>query len=107
MRAERAKGARGELEVVGLVQAAGWPMARRTHDGREQALRGDIANGPAGVHLEVKRQERASVWSWWEQATADAGNAMPVVAFRRSRSAWLAVAELDELLALFAARELS
>lgn len=65
MRAERAKGARGELEVVGLVQAAGWPMARRTHDGREQALRGDIANGPAGVHLEVKRTERASVWSWW------------------------------------------
>jgi Holliday junction resolvase len=102
---ERAKGARGELEVVGLLQAAGWPLARRTHDGREQARRGDIANGPEGVHLEVKRTERASVWRWWEQATADAGSATPIVAFRRSRSDWLAVVELDELLALLALRE--
>jgi hypothetical protein len=103
---ERRKGAAGELEVVGLVQAAGWPLARRTHDGREQARRGDIANGPAGVHLEVKRTERADVWGWWAQATADAGDGVaPVVAFRRSRSDWLAIVEFDELLALLALRE--
>jgi Holliday junction resolvase len=104
--AERRKGATGEREVVDILKAAGWPYARRTHDGREQALRGDIALGPEGVHLECKRTEKASVWAWWGQASSDAGvAAIPVVAFRRSRSPWLALIELDELLPLLALRE--
>lgn len=103
---ERRKGATGELEVVSILKLSGWPLARRTHDGREQALRGDIANGPAGVHLEVKRSERTSIWDWYGQAESDAGIAqIPVVAFRRSRSPWLALIELDELLPLLKLRE--
>lgn len=102
----RTKGKTGELEIVHLVQDAGWKQARRTHDGREQALRGDIANGPADVHLEVKRTEHCTVWPWWEQAERDrAATDMPVVVFRRSRSPWLALVEFDELLALLKLRE--
>ena len=103
---ERRKGAAGELEVVHLLQAAGWSLARRTHDGREQSLRGDIANGPAGVHIEVKRTERANPWSWIEQANSDAAaHDVPVIAFRRSHSDWQAIIPLDELLALLKLRE--
>ena len=105
-KASRDKGASGELEVVHLLQDACWPKARRTHDGREQALRGDIANGPAGVHLEVKRAETARIWEWWQQAQGDLTvGYMPVVAFRRSRSPWLALVEFDELLPLLLLRE--
>jgi Holliday junction resolvase len=102
---ERSKGARGELELAEIVRGAGWPQARRTHDGREQHGRGDIANGPEGVSMECKRAERAEIWKWWQQAEADADGATPVVAFRRSRSQWLAVIELDELLPLLALKE--
>ena len=102
----RDKGAKGELEVARIIRGAGWPKARRTSDGREQALRGDIAHGPAGVHLEVKRFEKAHVWEWWEQAQGDLTvGYMPVVTFRRSRSPWLALVELDDLLSLLRLRE--
>jgi len=105
-KASRDKGAAAEREVARIIRDAGWPLARRTSDGREQALRGDIAKGPAGVHLEVKRFEKAHVWEWWEQAQGDlAVGYTPVVAFRRSRSPWLALIELDELLPLLALRE--
>lgn len=90
-----------------MLRARGWPDAYRTSNGREQSARGDIANGPAGVSLEVKRHEKTSVWAWFEQASTDAGLNTPVVAFRRSRSPWLAIIELDELLALLALREIA
>lgn len=105
-RMSRTKGKTGELEIVHMIQDAGWKQARRTHDGREQALRGDIANGPQTIHFEVKRTEKTQIWSWWEQAEHDhAETDTPVVVFRRSRSPWLAVIEFDELLALLKLRE--
>lgn len=102
---ERRKGAAGEREVLRLVRQEGWPGAYRSSNGLAQKQRGDIADGPAGVSIEVKRTETASVWKWWEQAAADAGAATPVVAFRRSSSPWLALIELDELLPLLKLRE--
>ena len=98
---ERAKGARGELEVVKLLHAHGWTEAKRTSDGRAQIERGDIADGPIGLHLEVRRRETAAIWAWLKQAEREArdGN-IPVVAFRRSRSKWYAALELEDLLAL-------
>lgn len=103
---QRTKGAAGELEVVHLLREYGWPNASRTSDGRHQSLRGDIAHGPAGVHLEIKRRETVSVVKWWEQANAEADRlCVPVVAFRRSRMPWLACLELDELLPLLRLRE--
>jgi hypothetical protein len=79
-KASRDKGARGELQVAHILQDAGWPKARRTHDGREQAMRGAYA----GVGQP---------------------SPTPVVTFRRSGSPWLALIELDELLPLLALRE--
>jgi hypothetical protein len=105
-RTERAKGARGERELVQMLREHGWPDAARTSDGNRQHGRGDIRNGPANVHLESKRQETTSIWAWIGQATDEAPDGcIPVVAFRRSRSSWMACLPLDELLALLAHRE--
>jgi hypothetical protein len=100
---ERRKGKTGELEVARILRAAGWPDAKRTSDGRAQIERGDIADGPDGVHLEVRRRETLALWAWLAQAKAEArdGDA-PVVAFRRSRSRWYAAVELEFLLDLLA-----
>ena len=106
MRAERAKGARGELEVVQHVKDAGWKDARRTHDGRNQMGRGDIARGPEGVSIEVKRTQRLDLYRALKQCEDDAGPyCTPVLAFRRDGDPWRAVIDLDELLSLLALRE--
>jgi hypothetical protein len=95
---ERRKGADGELEVVKMARAHGWPASRNLDQPRDGGS--DILGIPATC-VEVKRCERADVWAWWRQVTDDAKpGEIPVVAFRRSGSQWLAVVELDELLAL-------
>lgn len=103
---ERAKGARGERQIVALLREHGWPNARRTHDGRDQAGRGDVANGPAGCHLEVKLVERLNVPKAVSQAINDAAPTdIPIVVHRPSRAPWMATLPFDELLALLALRE--
>ena len=104
---ERERGARGEREVVQLVREHGWPGAERSSNGRAQVGRGDIALGPEFTSIDVKFCEKTEPWKWWRQAERDADGRMPVVAFRRSRSPWLAIVELDELLELLAMRERS
>ena len=98
---ERRKGANGELEVVKLLHAHGWTDAKRSSDGRSQVARGDIADGPVGVHFEVRRRETAAIWAWLEQAEREARpGEMYVVPFRRSRSTWKVATELEFLLGL-------
>ncbi len=105
-RTERAKGARGELELVHVLRDAGWPDARRTSDGREQVARGDVANGPEGCHFEVKRVERLNVPKALRQIEADANPLdVPVLVHRPSGQAWCATLPLDELLPLLLLRE--
>jgi hypothetical protein len=58
--------------------------------------KGDVQGVP-GLHLEVKRSERATIWAWIEQAEKDCpeGNT-PVVVFRRNRSGWYAALPLED-----------
>lgn len=103
---ERRKGAAAEREVVHILRDAGWRDARRTSDGREQRARGDIANGPQAVHIEVKRQERLNVPKALRQVEADANPLdLPVLVHRPSGQDWCATLPLDELLALLRLRE--
>jgi hypothetical protein len=103
---ERRKGAAGELEVIRALHRYGWGFAERTSNGRHQGLRGDVMYGPAGVHLEIKRQERLNVPAALDQATADAkGTDVPIVVHRPSRHEWMATLPLEELLPLLALRE--
>lgn len=76
------------------VQSAGGPD---THD--------VVCSSLPGVHWEVKRSERLSVYGSVEQAVAEAGDGqVPVVAHRKNRREWLtAVPRLADLLAILGA----
>jgi hypothetical protein len=98
---ERRKGVSGELEVRDVFRGFGFDCDRTPNSG---ALRiaGDLY-GTVPAHVEVKRQETARVWAWWEQASGEApAGELPIVAFRRSRSPWLAIVPLDKLAELMA-----
>lgn len=104
---ERVKGAVGEREIVNLLHGF-WPHAERTSNGRVQNGRGDIAHGPAGCHIEIKRQERLNVPRAFDQVQADANPLdIPILVHRPSRHVWMATLPLDELLPLLALRERS
>jgi hypothetical protein len=105
----RDKGARGELEVVELVRAAGWINATRNFDSGS-AGNGDVAFGPAATLIESKFTDSFALRQCWTQATTDANHAgvgiLPIVAHRWTRqTTWLAITELEELLALLWMRE--
>jgi hypothetical protein len=111
-RGVRNKGARGELEVLELVRFW-WPRATRNF-ASGAAGNSDIAHGPADVVIESKRTERLRLRESWRQVEHDAKVAgagiLPVLATRWSGTRhepapWLAITELDELLALLALRE--
>ena len=100
-RAERAKGARAEREVAAIFRAHGFDCERTPNSGGLR-VKGDLT-GDVPAHVEVKWQEVARPWLWWEQASSEAPlQMMPVVAFRRSRSPWLAIVSLNMLAALLA-----
>ena len=102
----RDKGAAGEREVVSLLRQVGWPKAERRYD---QAANGgsDIAHGPEGTCIEVKRARRAvAVPAAMRQAEAAAGpHDIPIVLHRVDREPWRATLPADELLALLRLRE--
>lgn len=95
-RSEREKGRKGEAEVAAIYRAAGLTV-------RGLEATGDhlVVAGPdvwPTLHSEAKRQETARPWLWWEQASSEApAGTVPVVAFRRNRSTWLALLELEQL----------
>ena len=102
----REKGAKFELEVVGILRVAGWPLAERTSNGRVQSARGDIAGGPPGVHIECKRQEILNVPKAFDQIRRDASPLdIPVMVHRPSRHEIMATLPLEELLPLLRLRD--
>jgi len=103
---ERRKGAAGEREIVELLHAHGWPRAHRNF-GSGSAGGGDVAHGPEGVALEVKRHGgRLDLPRAIRQAEAGAGDHdLPIVAHRRDGEPWRATLPLEDLLELLAWRE--
>lgn len=101
-RRSRNKGKVGERELAVVLRSHGYRNARRgqQRSGLDQA---DVVDGPPGWHLECKRVESLNVHRAFAQATTDAPpGAVPMVATRKNGSEWLAVVELDVLLALIA-----
>ena len=102
----RDKGGRFEREFVQMLRAGGWPRAARTSDGRVQAARGDVADGPEGVHFECKRHERLNVPKAFDQVARDANPLdIPVLVHRPSRHVVMCTLPLTELLPLLRLRE--
>lgn len=92
---EREKGRKGEAEVAAIYRRHGL-------DVRGLEASGDhliVCDPTAGLvyHSEVKRQETARVWAWWEQASTETeAGARTAVAFRRSRSPWLTLIATED-----------
>lgn len=94
-RRERDKGRKGEREVLEAFSRHGFTVRGLEAGGDHLAFGHGLT-----LHVESKRQEAARPWAWWEQALADAPpNVPPLVAFRRSRSPWLAMLDLEQVLA--------
>jgi Holliday junction resolvase len=100
---ERRKGAAGENELRSLLEAAGF------HVTAIQRNRGDeldtlAAGWGLSLAFETKRCETLRVPEWTRQAERGAPpGALPIVAYRRSREPWYAVAPLEPLLAMLVA----
>jgi hypothetical protein len=97
----RDKGATFERQCVQTFRQNGWPRAQRTHDGRIQAQRGDIAGGPEGFHFECKRHEKLSVPTAFDQVKRDANPLdIPVLIHRPSRHETMATLPFSDFLNL-------
>lgn len=95
-RAERDKGRKGEREVAVIFEARGFEV-RGLEGSGDHLIVCEPASGIV-LHSEVKRQETARVWAWWEQASSETEpGALTLVAFRRSRSRWLGLVDLERL----------
>lgn len=95
----RDKGARGEREFAELLRGHGIEAERgRQHSGGSDSP--DVRHALNGLHFEVKRCERLQLWQALEQAQADAGERVPVVAHRSNRRSWVVVLSADDFLCL-------
>lgn len=101
----RDKGKRGERELAGILRGYGY-SAGRGRQYRGGADSPDVAGLP-GIHIEVKRTERLSLYDAMAQARADAaGRAMPAVFHRRNDCPWLVVMTLEDWIALYRAADI-
>lgn len=107
----RDKGKRGELEWRDELVARGYEARR----GQQHAGGGDspdVVHNIPGVHFEVKRTERLSLYDAVNQARRDAAGKMPVVAHRCNgsrrkddcRGEWLVVLGVEDFFALLEGR---
>ncbi len=93
------KGKRGELEAAkAMASVLGVPLHRtQQFKGTPQSADIEGKEDVIGLHLEVKRTERLSVYAALGQAEEDAGENCPVVLHRRNRSRWVAIMYLSDL----------
>lgn len=92
-RSQRTKGAAGEREAAALLSdELGLTVQRRLGQARDAGLDLHIGDHLA---IEVKRQERASIGPWLDQARAGADGRIPVVMWRPSRRGWCFVMDWE------------
>lgn len=99
-KASRDKGKRGERELASKLREHGYDARRgvQYHGGPDSP---DVI-GLEGVHIEVKRVERLSLYDALSQAKADAGpGEMPVVMHRRNNCEWVVIQPLEDWINLY------
>ena len=92
----RDKGKRGEREAAKELRDLGFEARRgQQFSGLEGE---DIVTNIEGVHFEVKRTEKLSLYEAMAQSSADSvAGEVPVVMHRRSHKPWLVIFELEDL----------
>lgn len=100
-RKSQAKGRGGELELARILQGYGYNV----QPGQAVSF-GDTPDltGLPGIHVEVKRQEKQSVYEWINQARRDSEkfrDGLPAVFWRKNRRPWVVVMDLKDWMALY------
>lgn len=93
----RNKGKRGEREAAAELSRLFGVEARRGRQYQGGDESPDVVADIPGVHVEVKRTEKLSVYEAVEQAVSEGGDNLPLVLHRRNNKPWLAVVRLDDL----------
>ena len=94
------KGARGERELANKLKEYGFDCRR----GQQFCGSNGDADvvGLDGVHIEVKRTERLSLYDALAQAKQDArGGEMPVVMHRKNNCEWVVIQPLEDWIELY------
>lgn len=101
------KGAAGELELCKILREHGYDCDR----GGSLSF-GEVpdVSGLHGVHIEVKRAEKQSIYEWMAQARRDADkfrDGLPAVFWRKNRCPWLVVMDLRDWINLYKRAEIA
>lgn len=104
----RAKGQRGELECAELFKAHGYEARR----GQQYAGGGDspdVVHSMPGIHVEVKRTERLSLYEALGQATRDAKatgkGETPTVFHKANNKPWVVIMGAEDFFRLNAPKK--
>lgn len=94
-RMQRVKGAAGEREVLKILsEKFGVKLERNLTQTR---CGGADCVEMGRLRLEVKRQEKLAIAAWWAQAQEQAGENVPVLAYRQSHKPWTFVLDSNDL----------
>jgi len=104
----RDKGKRGELSVAHLLQKEGYNTSRSAQHCGKTGQAADVIGLP-GIHVEVKFQERMTLYPWMEQAVQDSkangeGN-LPTVFHKQNRKDLLVTMRFEDWIKLYKAYE--
>lgn len=96
----RNKGKAGERELAAELRRLGF-NARRGQ--QYSGANGDAdVIGVDGLHIECKRTEQFRAHQFMEQARSEAREGeLPVVMWRKNRSGWLVIMDLDDFAGLY------
>ena len=101
-RGSRNKGAGGERELAAILRDQ---YGYDVHRGYTFHHESDCV-GLEGIHIEVKRREKISIYEWVKQAIEEAKKRMdgiPVVFFRKNREEWLVTMRLEDWMDMYGA----
>lgn len=93
---QREKGKRGEREAARELTLLLGTLVERTQQFKGNPHSADLEGIP-GLHLEVKRTERLSIYPALEKVESESGEDCPVVLHRRNGKRWIAVMYLADL----------
>jgi Holliday junction resolvase len=96
----RAKGKRGELELVEFLRGHGIEARRGQQYSGGVDSPDVVVPSLADFHFECKRVEAGNPYAWLAQATRDAKGKIPIVAHKRNHEDWIAVLSLGDFLRL-------
>ena len=100
----RNKGKTGEREIASILREYGYDARRgvQYHGGADSP---DVVGLP-GIHIEVKRTERLSLYDAMAQAIHDCGTNIPVVMHRKNNCEWVAIMRLPDFMEIYNGTEL-